>query len=175
MTVAARGFLDLVADLRSVADRDASGVTDPIALPAVPGGYLLLARLATALPLEVAGLPAATLPADWYVYAGSARGPGGIRARAGRHLRRGKRPHWHVDYLTEAAADLWVFAVPGGRECDLLRGLLARPAFDTALAGFGSSDCRLCVSHLLAVRPGDVRQDRHRPEPGRRRTGAQFK
>jgi len=151
MNIAARGIPDLAADLRSVAGGDACGVTDPTTLPAVPGGYLLLVRLSTALPLEVRRLPAATLPAGWYVYAGSARGPGGIRARAGRHLRRGKRPHWHIDYLTEAAADLWVFAVPGGRECDLLRGLLARPAFDTALAGFGSSDCRLCASHLLSA------------------------
>ncbi len=151
MNVAARGIPELVADLLSVAGSDARGVTDPTALPAVPGGYLLLVRLATALPLEVPRLPPATLPAGWYVYAGSARGPGGIRARAGRHLRRGKRPHWHVDYLTEAAADLCVFAVPGGRECDLLRGLLARSAFDTALAGFGSSDCRLCASHLLSA------------------------
>ena len=151
LNVAARGIPDLAADLRSVAGSDARGVTDPTALPAVPGGYLLLVRLPTALPLEVPRLPAATLPAGWYVYAGSARGPGGIRARAGRHLRRGKRPHWHIDYLIEASTASWAFAVPHGQECALVRGLLARPAFDTALAGFGSSDCRRCANHLLAA------------------------
>lgn len=153
MNVAAHGLEGLVADLRSVAGVDACGVTEPTTLPDLSGSYLLLVRLASALSLEIPRLSAATLPAGWYVYTGSARGPGGIRARAGRHLRRGKRPHWHIDYLTEAAVDLRVFAVPGGRECDLLRGLLARPAFDIALAGFGSSDCRDCASHLLAVRP----------------------
>ncbi len=149
MSDAPPGLPGLAADLQRVAE-GARGTTDPTALPALTGGYLLLVRLSAPLPLKVAKL-SATLPAGWYVYAGSARGPGGIRARAGRHLRRGKRPHWHVDHLTEAAADLWVFAVPGGRECDLVRALLRQPAFEVALARFGSSDCFRCASHLLAA------------------------
>jgi Uri superfamily endonuclease len=142
----------LLADLRAAAGSDVGAVTQAALLPAVSGAYLLLVRLASALLLGSPGLSRATLPPGCYVYAGSARGPGGIRARARRHLRRGKRPHWHVDGLTEAAADLWVFAVPGGRECDLVRALLRQPAFEIALAGFGSSDCRSCASHLLAAR-----------------------
>ena len=38
-----------------------------------------------------------------YVYAGSARGPGGIRARVRRHLRPDKTPHWHIDQVTAYA------------------------------------------------------------------------
>jgi Uri superfamily endonuclease len=165
MEPAASDRVGLAAELRAAAGGDARGITDSAALPVVAGAYLLLVRLSSALPLPIPRLSAATLPPGWYVYAGSARGPGGIRARAGRHLRRGKRPHWHVDHLSEAAAELRVFAVPGARECDLLRGLLARPGFDTALAGFGSSDCRSCAGHLLAVRPG----------AGGRRAGTQFR
>ncbi len=126
---------------------DADGVA---ALPAEPGAYLLLARLSEPLPLQIATLGTAVLPAGCYIYAGSARGPGGIRARVGRHLRQGKRLHWHIDRLTRTAA-CWAFAVPGGRECDLVQALLARPDYEVALAGFGSSDCNHCVSHLLAA------------------------
>ncbi len=35
-----------------------------------------------------------------YVYIGSARGPGGLRARIKRHLMKKKRRKWHIDYLT---------------------------------------------------------------------------
>jgi len=113
----------------------------------------MLKSLAAPLPLRIPAFRAAVLPGGCYVYAGSARGPGGIRARAGRHLRRGKRLRWHIDRLTETTAARWALAVPGGRECDLVQALLARPAYEVALAGFGSSDCRRCPTHLLALAP----------------------
>jgi Uri superfamily endonuclease len=142
--------------LRALAASDACDAASWSELPAQSGAYLLLIRLAAPLPLEITSLGAAVLPAGCYVYAGSARGPGGIRARAGRHLRRGKRLHWHIDRVSEAAAACWAFAVPDGRECALVHALLARPAYQVALTGFGSSDCRRCASHLLAV-PGSLR------------------
>lgn len=123
----------------------------PASLPAAPGAYLLLARLAVPLPLRIRTLPPVVLAAGRYVYAGNARGPGGIRARVGRHLRRGKRPHWHIDHLTEAAAWLRAIAVPGGDECALIGALLAAGGCEVALAGFGSTDCRACPGHLLRL------------------------
>nr|WP_294552809.1 GIY-YIG nuclease family protein [uncultured Rhodopila sp.] len=87
------------------------------------------------------------LPAGRYLYAGSARGPGGMRARLARHQRADKTPHWHIDLLTMAGtmAGAWIF--PGGDECAIVAGLGHLPV---PLPGFGSSDCRRCVSHLLA-------------------------
>ena len=128
-------------------------VSTAAGLPAAPGAYLLLIRLADACRLEIRSLPPGRLDPGWYLYAGSARGPGGIRARAGRHLRRDGRTRWHVDRLTAAAAGLWAFPAPGGRECALIDALLARPGFETAVPGFGSSDCRRCAGHLLVARP----------------------
>ncbi len=125
---------------------------DPESLPAAPGAYLLLARLSMPLSLRIRTLPPGVLAAGRYVYAGSARGPGGIRARVGRHLRHGKRPHWHIDHLTEAAAELQAIAVPGGDECALIDALLAVGDCEVALAGFGSTDCRACPGHLLRLR-----------------------
>ena len=142
---------DVLENLRTLAGHDPCDETNTVALPAKPGAYLLLIRLAAPLPLRIPTLGAAVLPGGCYVYAGSARGPGGIRARAGRHLRRGKRLRWHIDRLTETTAARWAFAVPGGRECDLVQALLARPDYEVALAGFGSSDCWYCASHLLTA------------------------
>ena len=143
-----------LAELRSVAGDGPYGLANAASLPAGPGSYLLLIGLDRPLRLPIHGLSPARLATGWYAYAGSACGPGGLRARFGRHLRRGKVRRWHVDHLTEAAAALWAFPAPGARECDLLRALLARPGFAPAVPGFGSSDCRSCASHLLAAPAG---------------------
>lgn len=121
-------------------------------LPPEAGAYLLL--LGGREGLAVTHRKAReTLSPGWYIYAGNAYGPGGIAARVARHFRVGKPRHWHIDGLTDGAA-LYAVASPGGRECDLVARLGARPDFTVAVPGFGSSDCRICKSHLLAWRPG---------------------
>ena len=121
----------------------------PNTITTATGAYLILIQLTDSVPLAIPTLPINALPAGHYVYAGSARGPGGLRARIGRHLRRGKRRHWHVDHLTETAVSLLAFPVPDGDECMLVRTLLESDYYHPPAPGFGSSDCRLCVSHLL--------------------------
>ncbi len=39
------------------------------------------------------------LQPGFYIYLGSALGPGGVRARLALHFRPCTRPHWHLDYL----------------------------------------------------------------------------
>ena len=119
-------------------------------LPAAPGAYLLLLRLDRPLRPPIPRLPSLRLKAGSYVYAGSAYGAGGIAARVRRHLGRGKRVHWHIDHLTEAASGIVGFPSPGGLECVLLQRLLQSGRLVPAAKGFGSSDCRTCESHLLA-------------------------
>jgi|APSaa5957512535_1039671.scaffolds.fasta_scaffold215302_2 Uri superfamily endonuclease len=120
-------------------------------LPVNRGAYLLVVRLNRYLELDIPSLATAKLSPGWYVYAGSARGPGGIRARVGRHLRAVKSIHWHIDHLSLAASQSLAYAVPGGRECVLLQAMLSAPGFSVPILGFGSSDCRKCPSHLLKV------------------------
>jgi Uri superfamily endonuclease len=120
-----------------------------IAITTEPGAYLIQIEITDAIFLSIASLPKAELSAGHYVYAGSARGPGGLRARIARHLRRGKRRHWHIDHLTEEARSLFAFPVPGGSECKLVQSLVESGHYHQPLPGFGSSDCRHCVSHLL--------------------------
>ena len=123
-------------------------------LPADKGAYLLLIELAAPLEVPLPGRPAATLPPGRYVYAGSAYGPGGLRARIGRHLRRDKPRRWHVDRLTAAGVVVAVVAAPGGSECALLERVLAAEGSALPLPGFGSSDCRRCPAHLARIAPG---------------------
>jgi Uri superfamily endonuclease len=119
-------------------------------LPATPGAYLVWLRCDR--PVALAGRFAGTVLAPGtYLYFGSARGPGGLRARVQRHLRADKRPRWHLDQLTAAAgvrlaARVW----PGGGECAWRRAVQARGAA-VPVPGFGSSDCRQCPAHLLRL------------------------
>lgn len=116
-------------------------------VPPVAGAYVLLVRLAEAMDVALPGRAKAILPPGRYLYCGSARGPGGLRARVGRHMRRDKSVRWHIDHLTSAGTvtGCWVF--PAGEECALVARLAALPV---PIPGFGSSDCTVCRSHLLA-------------------------
>jgi Uri superfamily endonuclease len=130
---------------------DATWAASADALPAVPGAYALLVAVSQPVPLPPR--LAAILTAGRYLYVGSACGPGGIRARCARHLRPKPR-RWHVDWLTESARTIAALALPGGDECAVVDMLRRRPGFSLPVAGFGSSDCRLCPAHLLRLAPG---------------------
>lgn len=114
-----------------------------------PGAYLLALRLDVRAPLDIKRLRVRALQPGVYLYTGSARGGGGIAARLKRHFRQDKKIHWHIDRLTVRAAALTALAVPHGNECTLAQKLLGSGRFESAAAGFGSSDCRTCDSHLL--------------------------
>ena len=123
--------------------------SDPNALPADKGAYVLRIVLDAAAPLPARFGAGAVLPAGVYEYCGSANGAGGIRARVARHLKRDKKLKWHVDWLTTRAAAVTVEAHPGGDECRLVAARLRKGA-TVPIPGFGSSDCATCASHLIA-------------------------
>ncbi len=117
-----------------------------------PGAYILWLDLDAAVDVPVQRLTNPVLPAGRYAYCGSARGPGGLRARLDRHARPGRRPHWHIDHLLDRSRLLATLVVPDGDECALTAFLeIDRRAFVPA-PGFGSSDCRTCESHLIGFR-----------------------
>lgn len=128
-------------------------------LPDGPGAYLLLIEAAKGLRLPKTLEGGRLLVAGTYLYAGSAYGPGGIRARVHRHQKRKKTIRWHVDRLTVRFGVAAVLAWPGGRECDLVDKLTALDGVSLPVSGFGSSDCRRCRAHLLELSEGvDGRQ-----------------
>lgn len=80
------------------------------------GAYLLVVELKEASKISVGALGKILFPEGYYVYAGSALGPGDISARITRHKRREKRRHWHIDYLLEEAKIVDVVEFPLMRE-----------------------------------------------------------
>ncbi len=125
-----------------------SGIGDAASLPIETGAYLLLIRLEGPLPLPPR-FADQSLPEGCYGYAGSAYGPGGIRARCRRHLGRPFKRRWHIDWLTCAAADVNAIPFPGRSECRLIDGLSERLLVRFPIKGFGSTDCQHCRAHLV--------------------------
>lgn len=116
----------------------------------VAGTYALALRLAQGQWINVGRLGRFLFPSGFYLYVGSALGPGGLAARLGRHLRREKRLHWHVDYLRVWANLPGAYYVESRerRECSWARLLLDLPGASLPAPGFGASDCR-CPAHLV--------------------------
>ena len=115
------------------------------------GAYLLLIRLRRDATIAVGGLGEIAFRRGWYIYAGSAML--GLTARIARHCRRGKKLHWHIDYLLACPAaqlvECAVFPSANRLECALNRRVLRLKGAEAAAKGFGSSDCRCgCPAHL---------------------------
>jgi Uri superfamily endonuclease len=120
---------------------------ETFSFPAVPGAYILAISMVESTPVSLAGSRVDVLRAGRYLYCGSAYGPGGLRARLRRHFRPEKAIRWHVDQLTTRGHVMGAWAVPNGDECELVRRLSFLRA---PIAGFGATDCRCCISHLLS-------------------------
>ncbi|WP_457680967.1 GIY-YIG nuclease family protein [Thermovibrio sp.] len=116
------------------------------------GTYLLLFSIIRPLRFKLKSGRKFSLKPSLYLYAGSAFGSGGLRARVLRHLRKEKRLHWHLDYITTSSSflPLEVWLVEGKRlECEAARILLN---YCEPILGFGCSDCK-CPSHLFLIKP----------------------
>jgi len=120
--------------------------------PALPGAYVLVIALDQPL-IVTAPKMRATCCRPAAISIAVRRGPGGLRARLSRHMRSPKSIRWHVDRLPETGRVDGAFVFPDGNECALVARL---SHLDAPIAGFGSTDCRRCRSHLLAwPREGD--------------------
>ncbi|MEA3312481.1 MAG: GIY-YIG nuclease family protein [candidate division WOR-3 bacterium] len=114
------------------------------------GTYVLCMRLDEQREIAIGKLGTFLFPAGYYLYVGSALGPGGLEARLARHRRRKKRPRWHIDYLLQHARllEVWSMASEERLECSLAREIREMLGAQIVAPGFGSSDCR-CPSHLV--------------------------
>jgi len=120
--------------------------------PTGPGTYALLVALERASETVVGRLGRFRFPAGFYLYVGSALGPGGLAARVSRHLRADKRLHWHVDYVLHArgarVVEVWMTNDAAPRECDWARVAMRLTGASVVVPRFGASDCR-CAAHLI--------------------------
>lgn len=120
-------------------------------LPAAGGDYVLVIKINRGSTLEVGQIGSIDFSTGWALYMGSARGPGGLRARLIRHAQpsQHKRTHWHIDYLISAAPihELWWTSSEIRFEC---RWADLAAEIGQAIPSFGASDCR-CGSHLFTL------------------------
>jgi Uri superfamily endonuclease len=113
------------------------------------GIYCLVLRT-TGCTTRVGALGELAFRKGWYVYVGSALGPGGL-LRLQRHIAlaksKDKKPKWHIDYLTTHPGFSLQYSVSAGTksplECQLAAGL-GLPG----VPSFGCSDCS-CATHLM--------------------------
>ena len=115
-----------------------------------PGTYALILRLNRSRRIRIGCLGILELQPGYYIYVGSAFGPGGLRARTGRHRKKRGPRHWHIDYLKPWVdlTEIWFTHDPVKREHQWAEALLAEADSFTPLPGFGSSDCK-CPTHLV--------------------------
>jgi Uri superfamily endonuclease len=115
-----------------------------------PGTYALLLRASRRRRLRIGRLGDLEIRPGFYVYVGSAFGPGGVRARVRHHRARSRRPHWHVDHLRRVARPcaVWYSHDRVRREHGWAALLARSRGASVPLAGFGASDCA-CGSHLI--------------------------
>lgn len=135
------------------------------------GTYVLVCRSSRETEVEVGRLGKLPIRRGYYLYVGSAFGPGGVAARVARHLRHGPKRHWHVDYLWPVLriVEIWYSHDPRRREHQWAHILRRAIGFSVPLPGFGASDCG-CDSHLAysTARPsfGSFQAHVHRIIPG---------
>ncbi|GAB6904397.1 conserved hypothetical protein [Desulfosarcina cetonica] len=120
------------------------------ALQGEPGTYALVFHCDAPVSTRVGRLGLIRLPVGYWVYVGSAFGPGGLRARLGHHLKPSARPHWHVDYIKGAMIPVavWTTVDPLKREHAWAAVLSGIRGARCPVAGFGASDCD-CPAHLV--------------------------
>jgi Uri superfamily endonuclease len=124
----------------------------PPDIPSLPGSYGLCLILSAPMNLQIGQLGRCAFPAGRFVYLGSAWGPGGLRARLGRHIRGTGKLHWHIDWLRkEAVLEMAFFSTSLARlECTWSQVLACMDGAFIPAAKFGAADCRSgCLAHLV--------------------------
>jgi Uri superfamily endonuclease len=118
-------------------------------MQARPGTYALVLKSTSDQRIDVGKLGRLSIRPGFYVYVGSAFGPGGLKARIAHHMKISARPHWHIDYLRRSMDLNEIWFTYDSRPCEhQWAGVLASVSGGSIpLSGFGASDCR-CKSHL---------------------------
>jgi len=122
------------------------------------GVYILVIDVKEDIAMRVGSLGLLSFPRGLYLYVGSGMGEGSasMEGRIERHLRRGKKLRWHIDYLLEDPHTevRYVAKIEVKRklklECEVVKKLEKKSTQLNWLKGFGASDCKSkCFAHLL--------------------------
>lgn len=135
-----------------------SAVNRKLNEPPIPfrqGIYALVLYLPEQQSIEVGRLGTFIFQPGFYVYIGSAFGPGGLAGRLKRHCRlptatKQYKEHWHIDYLRRHSSveQIWFAQVNRQQEHAWAETARQMPGASVPAAGFGASDCH-CRTHLF--------------------------
>lgn len=116
----------------------------------LPGTYILICQAKQAAFVFTGALGRLSVRKGYFLYVGSALGPGGLCSRLAHHMRPALKPHWHIDYLRTLAPlrRIWFCYGQERREHEWARVLHEQLGGAIPFPGFGSSDCG-CESHLF--------------------------
>lgn len=122
-------------------------------MQSLPGTYTLILSSSIDKPVNIGKIGTLFLKSGFYVYIGSAFGPGGLKARLKHHFNHSSRPHWHLDYLSPilSVCEIWYSYDQTRREHQWAKIHLQTRGVTLPLPGFGSSDCR-CPSHFFSYK-----------------------
>lgn len=119
-------------------------------IPPKHGTYALIYRCDAPFQAVVGKLGPVSFSSGYWIYVGSAFGPGGLKSRLRHHLGPPVRPHWHLDHIKHALrpVEIWLTTDIGKQE-HAWAGVISRLRGATCpIAGFGASDCT-CRAHLI--------------------------
>ena len=119
----------------------------------IPGTYALVFKSVSNQQINVGKLGRFHLRPGFYLYIGSAFGPGGLKARISHHTGISSHPHWHIDSLRSILLLKEVWYTVGAerhehRWAAIISGLKGATI---PIAGFGATDCN-CRTHLIAFK-----------------------
>jgi Uri superfamily endonuclease len=117
------------------------------------GSYIVILRSNENRPVLIGACGQLQLRPGYYLYAGSALGPGGLRARVGRHLAGTGRPRWHIDFLRQVTLPhgAWLHIGHDRQEHNWASALGNIADIEATTPGLGASDCS-CTTHLFYTR-----------------------
>lgn len=115
----------------------------------VSGTYVLILMSRGASAVQIGRWGVLAVEPGYYLYVGSAFGPGGVRSRVLRHCQEAKKKHWHIDYLRDLVEPIgaWYSHSPERIEHQWAE-IFSSSSSLKDIQNFGSSDCR-CDSHLF--------------------------
>jgi Uri superfamily endonuclease len=114
-----------------------------------PGTYAIMLTPNAERSIKIGKLGMLRVQSGYYIYVGSAFGPGGLKARLAHHKRISNRPRWHIDYLRKVTQieEFWYTYDSRHLEHQWAKIVAAAKGAEAPFAGFGSSDCN-CRAHL---------------------------
>jgi Uri superfamily endonuclease len=128
-------------------------------LPLDKCSYSIIIRLNKDKEIKVGSLKMIHLVEGFYVYNGSAYGSGGLVSRIKHHLKKRKKLHWHIDYVT-SSHNCNVLQVVACKERNLEKrislAMLADKNF-SEIPKFGATDDAIVKSHFFLIKANSKR------------------